>query len=323
MLRHGLVLLLIATPACKGKKKGDAEEPKGSSSSGSATGSSDSGKKTGDVPAPATGKPLDGMKFLAVGDERGCAGNDGSVWCWKAGEGATSYPAPTGTTIIALASNCALLDSGDLWCWPPNEMKTPANVQSGGQITASGDEVCVGHRMDIKCWKAGTAEPHAVWGWAGVDRIAMDGKKVCTNISGGGIECSDISNAKPTHDPVPGLEHTYDTLAMAGGQTCGLLENSGEVECWQSPGSLTKVAGIKKGSSLTVGASGHACVIVDNAVSCGKGSEAPKQVAGVSNPQIVSAGAGFGCALDGNGKVLCWGPGMSEDPGKAQPVAKK
>jgi len=320
MLRHGLVLLLIATPACKGKKKGDEPTTTGS---GSGSGSSEPTKKNpSDVPAPAKGKPLDGMKFLAVGDDHGCAANEGSVWCWKAGEGATSYPAPSGTVVIALASNCALLDSGDLWCWPPNEMKVPANVQSGGQITASGDEVCVGHRMDIKCWKAGNPEPHAVWGWAGVDRIAMDGKKVCSNISGGGVECSDISQAKPTHDPVKGFDHTYDSLAMAGGLTCGLLENSGEVECWTEQ-QINKIAGIKKASALTVGASGHACVIVDNAVTCWKGTEPPKQVAGISNPQAVSAGASFGCALDGNGKVLCWGPGMSEDPNKAQPVARK
>jgi hypothetical protein len=203
-------------------------------------------------------------------------------------------------------------------------MKVPANVQSGGQVVASGDEVCTGHRMDIQCWKIGTPEPHAKWGWAGVDTIHIgDSHMVCSDVSGGTVECSDTSESHVQNVPVRGPEN-IDELAMGGGASCATLENSGDVECWTDPKKITKVPGVTKAKAVSVGP-GFGCALVDGNVTCWEmGANGPAGIAnigGVTNAKAIGVGNGFGCALNGD-KPVCWGK-ASKDPGTAQAVAKK
>jgi hypothetical protein len=327
MLRHGLVLLTILA-ACKGKKPGWTEGDRGSGS-GSAT------KGSGDLPAPtkptipANGKTLDGMTLLSVGAARACAYGDGKLWCWEPGADASEVAVPAGAVVTDLGgAQCGLLESGELWCWGAKEMKVPANVQSGGQIASAGDEVCVGHRMDIKCWKVGATEPHAVWGWAGVDKLSISGQKVCSDIAGGTVECSDISQAKPSHDPVPPPDGVdVSALAIGGNLFCAMTQKNGsptgEVACWaDNAKKATKVPDVKGATAMSVSPSGQLCMILGGGVGCWKEGEAKiTQIQGVSSAQAIGVGANFGCALDG-GKAVCWGA-ASKDPNTAQAVSKK
>jgi hypothetical protein len=329
-MRRLLFVCLVLVVACKSKPKW-ADDNKGSGSAGSA-GSGSSVASTGTdskpvgPPIESTGKALTGATMLSVGGERACVYTDGKkLWCWTAGQPAEEVAVPGGAEIIGMAgAECAIIDTGDLWCFSPKEMKVPANVQSGGQIAAWADEVCTGHRMDIKCWKIGTPEPHAQWGWAGVDTIHLgDTHTVCSDISGGTIECSDITQEQIHNEPLRGPEN-IDELAMGGGASCATLENSHDVECWTDPKKVTKVAGVTGAKAVAVGP-GFGCAIVGSGVTCWElGPSGPAGVAnigGVTNAKAVGVGNGFGCALAGD-KPVCWGK-ASKDPGTAQAVSRK
>jgi hypothetical protein len=333
MLRHGLVIaVLFAAPACK-KKPGWTETGSGSGSAATGSGSGASSGGSTKPAIPASGNTLGGGTILSVGADNACAYTDSKkLWCWKPGQPAEEVPAPS--EVIALAgAQCGLLDTGELWCWGPKEMKVAANTQSGGQIAAAAGEVCVGHRMDMKCWKIGDVEPHAVWGFAGVDRIALGDHTLCSAIAGGTVECSDITQVKPSHDVVPGPENIM-TLAMGGSLSCGVIEKTGAVSCWVDGRKITKVPNVKGATgepgSIAVGPTGYACAIVGGGVTCWHVEGANTaiveasvvQIGGVRDAQAVGAGSSFGCAINGDGKVVCWGS-ASKEPGTAQGVSKK
>jgi hypothetical protein len=47
-----------------------------------------------------------------------------------------------------------------------------------------------------------------------------------------------------------------------------------------------------------------------------------KRIGGVTGAQALGVGAGFGCAINGDAKVVCWGK-ASKEPQNAQAVSRK
>lgn len=328
-LRLGLVLALVIVPACKKHGPPGTEDKKPGSGSSAAddtppTGGSASTAKT---PIAASGNALDGVTVLSVGPERACAISDNKTYCWDPGKPAEWIKLDHPVTTIANAS-CGLDDDGNLECWSPGDLHAPAN-SLGGQLVAGGNDICAGHRMIIKCWHPGQTEPYNQFDWAGVDRIVMGSGKLCSAVAGGVLECADLTQKEIHNEVVPGPED-LNVLTMAGNLACSAL-TSGKVVCWTDPASRKPVPTVDKATDLALGPTGDACALVGTGfVTCWHTDPATattveasvKQIGGVRGATAIGVGAGFGCAINGDGGVVCWGK-ASKEPQTAQGVSKK
>jgi len=320
MIRLVLVLAVVLAVGCKKKQDAGQEE-------GSAEGSSSETKKPS-KPIASKGDSLDGASALAVGADRACALSDNKLWCWDPGAPAAEVATPSMLTNIAGAA-CGLTDKGDLYCWGSKEVKAAAD-SLGGQVAVGAGGVCVGHRMDVKCYKIGDSEPYTKFEWAGVDRLVHGDHKVCSAISGGLLECVDLTSKEPHNEQVQGPQDVQ-ALGMAGNLSCAVLQK-GTVECWTDPGSRKPVPNLKDATDIAVGPTGDACALVGNEghVTCwhpdpGNGTTidaSVKQIGGVRGATALGVGNGFGCAIATGDKVVCWGK-ASKEPETAQAVSKK
>ncbi len=318
MKRLVLVALVLAA-GCKKKQDAGQEE-------GSAEGSSSAEKKPS-KPIAAKGGGLGSATALSVGPDRACALSDGKLWCWDPGAPAEAVSTPATLTNIAGAT-CGLTDSGDLYCWGSKEVKAAADAQ-GGQVTVSAGGVCTGHRMAIKCYHVGESEPYAKFDWAGVDRIVHGDHKLCSAVSGGLIECVDLTAKEPHNEQVQGPQDVQ-VLGIAGNLSCATLQK-GTVECWTDPGSRKAVPNVKEATDIAVGPTGDACAIVGDRgqvtcwhvdASATTADASVKEIGGVRGATAIGVGNGFGCAIGAGDKVMCWGK-ASKEPDTAQEVATK
>ncbi len=331
LVRLALAFALVTVPACKKQGPPGAEKEKPGSGSAASddkppTGGSASTAKT---PIAASGDALDGVTLLSVAPEHACAVTDNRLWCWDPDPQKPAQEVKTAKPLTTIAgASCGLDDDGNLACWSPSELHSPAN-SLGGQLVVGGNDICAGHRMIIKCWHPGQADPYNQFDWPGVDRIVMGPGKLCSAVSGGVLECADLTRKEIHAEPVPGPQDV-NVLAMAGNLACGVLA-SGKVQCWTDPGSLKPVPTVDKATDVAVGPTGDACALVGTGfVTCwhtdaGNATTVEasvKQIGGVRGATAIGVGAGYGCAINGDGKVVCWGK-ASKEPQTAQAVSKK
>lgn len=333
LLTLALIAALFSATACKKKadwNEDDTKKGSGGSGAGVSASSDDDGPKLKKHPIPASGSALDSATALTVVGDHACAISDGKMLCWDPGQPAEQMSPPSAP--FAISGPCALTDSGDLWCVAPKEMKVAANVTSGGQLTATSSDVCVGHRMDIKCWHIGDPDPYATFGWAGVDKIDLGDGKICSAVAGGVIECADLTTKEVKAAAIDGPEDTVE-IAVGGSLICAATneKHKGTVECWAGTGKRAKVPKVTAATDVAVGPTGDACAMVARGeVMCwkvdgGSGTIAEasvQQVGGIKGAQAIGVGAGFGCAIDGDSKVSCWGK-ASKEPQNAQMVSRK
>jgi len=262
---------------------------------------------------------------------------DGDVECWgnndtgQLGNGTTAPSAapvkvigldgPATSVSVGLGTVCATTKSKKAYCWglgqegelgngatPPFASKAVLVKGLGSGVTA----VSAGQRV------ACAVKDGALLCWGdGLTRILGNSS---TNIV-----------AVPT--PVKGLESGVASVSVGINAACavkgtglycwGGFDGFGELGNGTATGSFTpvEVKGLGPVQSVSVGA-GFACAVeVSGAVKCwGNGSAGalgngelaispiPVQVQGLTSGVVaVSAGAVSACALDADGKVVCWG----------------
>jgi alpha-tubulin suppressor-like RCC1 family protein len=264
---------------------------------------------------------------VAVGAEHMCALlRNGEVSCWgnnekgQLGDGTTTTrtePAkvPGVASAIDLAAgteaSCALLRSGKVLCWgsdgarrsvspvevaglPPMRSIHMHSGQSCG-VATDGRVFCWGEHV-VKFDAAKSPEPIAVGDWAGVVDVVVGTFHRCALLGDGSLSCMGSGDGagradwqyKPVVVRAPGYLQAKAGAAAAGeGFTC-VLDTAGPAQClgWNGSGEL----GIGETASFTT---------------------PPGEVPGVEDAVLVVPALWTACALRKDGRVVCWGAGLS------------
>jgi hypothetical protein len=327
------LLIVLAAAGCKKKTQEAEPEP---TSHAPATGHSVTKVKGGDGDEPATGtagskhaggKPLDGVNAISVGPSRACAiATDDKLWCWD--QGGAAEPMDAGMAVLAVSNaSCALLEDKKVWCWPHKlELKTTGGGIGAGLVIAGPTDICASKHQQLWCWKPDDDRPRRQFDWPGIDRLVIGSNRVCTVVSGGSIECADLSADPPHGEPLRGPQDV-EALAMQGSVSCAVGSKTGGVECWTNdPRQRTPVPGVTGAKDIAMAPQGDACTVSSGgSVTCwklaagGTTVERPAaQVPGVTATAI-GVGNGFACAAGDDHKAHCW---STSDP-KPEVVAKK
>ena len=282
------------------------------------------------VPVPGLSDAVE----LALGASHSCARHGtGFVACWGAGGSGqlgdgtrTSRATPADVADLAGvleidaggAHTCARLDLSEVRCWGRNDhgqlgdatlddRVAPARARTTGTQLATGAAfTCVlDDRGQILCWGSSS------FGQLG------DGRAVV--------------HESPAR--VVGVAHA-SALRAAGDDTCALVD--GRWRCWGDDafGQLgdgdvsttlrsTPVAMsvVSSPDELVLGAS-RACAIRGGSLACwGRGPDArverePRTIA--SGVRAAALGTRFGCALETDGHVACWGEGTHGELGRGE-----
>jgi hypothetical protein len=317
-MRSRWLIALVLVAGCKQKARPPEPAPSVEPASGSSV--------TKVKPAGGSGKALDGVTAISVGDARACAiAKDDKLWCWAAGKPAERVDAP-GSSVLAIANAaCAILDDKSVWCWPHRLELIAADMPGAGQISASATDVCASRRLFVWCWRPDDDRPRMQFDWAGVDRLVIGNGRACSVVSGGEIECTDLRAGEHHPQRVDELQDVA-ALAMQGNVSC-VAYTKGEVECWTDPKHRHRIPGLTGATDIALGTSGDACVLnAGGGVTCwklGMSSLAvdrpPAPVTGVTGTSI-GVGTGFACALGDDQKARCWS--MTGDA-KPQVVARR
>lgn len=246
---------------------------------------------------PVTIAGLSDAVGLATGTGASCAVlGDGSVRCWGhnatgllgtfddsglPAESATPLEVP-GLTEISKVSMywhaCALKIDGTVWCWGDNY---------SGQLGAG--------------FATPVAAPLQVEGLSGVADIAVGGGFTCVLLSDETVACwgsnsygqlgDGLATDNPVPTAIPGLT-AVKSIGAGFGHACA-LHTSGQVTCWglNSAGQLGDGAELAPG---TVGVSGGP-------------PNAPVDVVGVTDAQLLAVGGNNSCVIDSAGAAECWG----------------
>jgi alpha-tubulin suppressor-like RCC1 family protein len=263
---------------------------------------------------------LDQVRELAVGHSHACAlRRDGSVWCWgknwqgQLGAGndprvtaacrddvacaRTPLPVPgirARSIAAGGASSCAVLESGQVACW---------GDAAFGQVSKT-NERCTASRL------ACARTPVIIDGVTDVSHVAVGGRHVCALQKDGRVLCWGGNDDGQTGVPRGSSERCYhDSLCIrqptvvrgvrarqvvAGGfHTCA-LQDDGHVKCW----------GRDDGGQLGAGTADETCSIwiINKGYPC---TSTPRSVQGLE--RVTRLAAGGTCAIDGDGRLLCWG----------------
>lgn len=232
--------------------------------------------------------PLAGVVELAAGVRHACAlVESGAVLCWgdnrfgQLGDGSTTArPLPVRVLglereVVAIGAgdhhSCAVLRSGDVRCWGAN---------AGGQL---GD----GSRSD-------RSVPAVVGGLpARATAVAGGREHSCALLASGQLACWGENASgqlgigggpgRPTATLVVGLAGSVREVDLGEAHGCALLQG-GSVQCWGA------------GLAGQLGDGGRS------------NRNTPTAVAGLSGGVLdVAVGAQHGCAVRGDGGVVCWG----------------
>jgi alpha-tubulin suppressor-like RCC1 family protein/Tol biopolymer transport system component len=300
----------------------------------------------GDDPLPLRPTPVEvqglqaDVQSIAVGFDHGCAiSSDGGVKCWgynqdgQLGDGSGQNQAAavevsglsSGIRALALgrAHSCALHERGSVLCWGGNahgqlgigeatDAATPREVQglpgparfiAAGQfhscaISAAGALYCWGLNADGQLGDGSRSDrlrATPVSGAAsGVSRVALGAQHSCALSDSGAVACwggalfglllgdgSEQDRLVPA--PVPTLSGGIVELSLGDAHSCA-LDLRGGVRCW--------------GSNF-LGAIGDNSQI---------SRRVPTAVAGLGRGTAqIELGNGHSCAVNGAGRVLCWG----------------
>lgn len=278
---------------------------------------------------------------VAVGGNHGCALQaTGEVWCWG-----SAYSGELGngrferalkpvkvqglTDVVALSAGstgftCALQKQGTVMCW------------GKGRFLGRGTE-------------ENSALPLPVEGLTDVVHIASSSNGTCAIQQGGATFCwgqwpaafgQEQQPGSSIWVPVPArstlLPPLVDFSFVGSGDACGIRASDRQVICWgANPQSRlghgvqgasktpVEVTGVRGAASLSVGGTGHTCVVMlDGSMRCwGLGplghlpdldghtsvELSPVQTANMSTATQASLGDAHSCAALENGEYQCWG----------------
>jgi alpha-tubulin suppressor-like RCC1 family protein len=262
---------------------------------------------------------------------------NGDVMCWgnndtgQLGDGTTTPSAtpvkvlgldgPATTVSVGLGTVCATTKSAKAYCW---------GLGLDGELGTGGTPPFVSKAVLVKGLDRGVT---AVSSGQRVVCAVKDGAVLCWGDGLARILGSTSTGITPAPAPVTGLESGVTAVSVGINVACAIKD--GAAFCWGGfdgfgeigngtlAGSFTpvRVDGIGRVQSVSAGA-GFACAVEESGgVKCwGNGSAGalgngelvisplPVQVHGLeSGVTSVSAGAVSACALEADGKVLCWG----------------
>ena len=300
--------------------------------------------KTTNSPAPVKVAGFDGAISVAAGNYHTCAlVFNGNVFCWgdnKAGQlgiGTTTaslkpvqVSGVTGVVAIAAGSlhTCAVRVDGTAWCWGSN---------SAGQI---GDGTLQNRLIPTRVSGISTAASIA-GGAAHSCALLADGTARCWGANGRGQLGDGTTTQRPLPVTVSGLSGANaNPVALSTGDddTCA-VRSDGTAWCWGDntfgklgDGTTTqrstpvRVSGITTAISISAGSSDTCTLLASGGVMCngdnnigqaGDGTTTtprltPGAVLNLSGDALIAVGNGFGCAMNVNETIQCWG-NNSED----------
>jgi alpha-tubulin suppressor-like RCC1 family protein len=271
------------------------------------------GTRSSDQVDSVPGRAVDAHTF-AAGGGHACAGVGAGILCWgrnavgSSGGGWGTRPAGVDITLPAAAEqvavgldhSCALLTDGSVHCWGANfagqlgdrtlqDRRTPSRVARGiafAEVSTLGQHTCARARDgDVYCWgndtdgQLGIRTPVASCRWGEVR-----------------FHCTD-SPARVAGGP-------WRSVAAGGSHGCA-IDGRGLVWCWGSNryGQL--------GASTT-----GSCAGPGGEQPC---SRSPVRSALQAPAAAVVTGASHTCALDEDGRAVCWGLNRYGQAGHGSP----
>ncbi|HMM49047.1 MAG TPA: hypothetical protein PKE32_05485 [Miltoncostaeaceae bacterium] len=245
------------------------------------TGSSDSFR----IAVPRTLNKIAGASVIAAGGRHTCAvQDDGSVWCWGAGNrgqilnGTSEFESPRNVQVLSGLS--ALDADSDYNC----------GIRTGGQVVCWGDNV----RGQVSgAPGSAVTTPKDVPGLNNAVSIATGSNHACAALATGRVSCwgSNEEGAlgyakapKPAGTPVlvPRLAGVVEVSAGRG-FSCARTK-TGRVMCWGANG---------------LGYLGSGDPLIP--------SPTPLPVAGLNDAVAISSGYSHTCAVRATGQIVCWG----------------
>jgi alpha-tubulin suppressor-like RCC1 family protein len=261
---------------------------------------------------------------VGAGGAHSCAVIEGgAVWCWGrmssflSGVSYSYAPVEVGlvgaSAVVAGGGHtCAITAGGAVQCrgaWNPAGDVVGIPVSGGAKALAAGDDftcaiVATPSTPDsgsVRCWGANdheqlgvsgitVAQPTTVALLGPVTAIGLGVDHGCASTAAGPLRCWSAKRVGTSSDPAPYRPDgvNYAASAIAGGEahTCVVRSDSIEgVECWGNTG-----------DSPIIG--GRAAVF-----------GAPVHVPLAAPVAALAAGSFHTCAIDGTGRVACWGQG--------------
>ncbi|HTM19966.1 MAG TPA: hypothetical protein VL172_05650, partial [Kofleriaceae bacterium] len=261
---------------------------------------------------PVTITGLTGVTDVALGVYHACVIlRDGGVRCWgyngsgELGDGSTERRmapvTPPGLPPIAEVAmpwsqssshTCARSRAGEVYCWGNNGA---GQVQPGGPVHV--------------------ATPVKVAGIAGATALALSSQGSCALVGGvprcwGSVVAppGTVLGGKPA--PLAGLDHIAE-IGLGETVACARRDD-GSVWCWGNRSKDPAPAAVELGGKARVLAvAGYrAAAIRDDGSVVGFWLESdgkPEVVRGATGAADLALSGDHACALDGQGRVLCWG----------------
>lgn len=275
---------------------------------------------------------------VAVGRRHACASQvDGSVWCWgdnAAGQvGLPNEPyatrpvrvdaLPSASTLVLSAANhtCASLGLGDIWCWGDNAFAQAVPtlalpIAPPTLVLASGDAAWLVAATTFSCVGSSTAGTFAT----------------CF----GSNAANQLTSAAVMPGPTAiATEFAFERVALGASHGCA-ISMDGSLHCWGAnesgqqgidPISIPTVATLTPIALASVAdvvaGDAHTCAIASGQVHCfglgtsgqlGNGTNVgtadPSTTALLPSdftPERLVAGPVQTCALQADGRALCWG----------------
>ncbi len=254
---------------------------------------------------------------IAVGGGIRCGLTKGLASCWgdNSSSGIITESSGLIDTPVTLASigrvkqltfgathACAILESGAIRCWggAGRSRKAPADVPGFGEVSAleaGGRKVCAlladGGVSCAPFDGEGALRPVRVPGVRGLVALAVGGRHACgidakgTAVCFGENDQGQLGRNEAGKDGIVEVEDLPATLAITAGEafTCALGDDA-KVRCWGAggDGQLGRPEG-------ALGRAAGSMSVVD----------------GLGPVKAITAGELHACALQQDGKVLCWG----------------
>ncbi len=245
----------------------------------------------------------------------------------EVGANASEFQEQSGPARISVGGDratCAWLPGDALACWGGYERRAPFAVALPGTVRPGapfdvGTELCVVATDGILCGPPGdfgSARRFTTSStFADVNELAVSGGELCARL-GREVRCGNLRG------------NTLDTRRLTGAsqlfrgekERCATVGDA--LQCWGDDGAVRTAIQVAELRNAAVGYV-HRCAVYGNGattrVRCvgvnrrgllGDGSDAPieeHEVAEAAGARAVVAGTDHGCALLGDGGVLCWG----------------
>ncbi len=273
-------------------------------------------KPIDEVP-PADGIiPITGGRIIASGLGHSCMTTlDNRVLCWglnssgQDGDGTTiNRLKPVfvedldGVYQLTLGSrhSCALKGDGTVWCWGENssgQLGNGSTANSSVPAEVSGLPARAVRFTAGQNFTCAVLEDDSIWCWG-------------ENTSG------QLNDGTKTNQPSP-VRSAFTSLPaqISGGQTELVSESLGQVSLWENvePMELEVANALNiSGNRFTPGG---CAVNGQSLVDCWNEENNPAPVSGTENSMFVGTGLFYGCSMDINNTVSCWGKNANGELG--------